>query len=80
MQNDQGKTEYDIDGAIMSTRSIQTPYGEQDENGTDLSLIRSLLQVSPAQRLLLADSARRGALELMEYGRKHREKSAPANR
>jgi hypothetical protein len=68
------------DDAITSTRSIQTPYGEQDENGTDLSLIRVNLRLTPADRLLQGDLARRGALQLREYGRRAREKSAATNR
>jgi hypothetical protein len=55
-------------------------YGDQDENGIDLSLIRSNLQLTPEQRLRLGDQARRQALQLQEYGRLHREKSARANR
>jgi hypothetical protein len=69
----------DDDFPIVSTRSIQTPYGEQDENGTDLSLIRANLRRTPADRLLIGDRARRGTLQLLEYGRKQREKSASAN-
>jgi hypothetical protein len=68
------------DDAITSTRSIQTPYGEQDENGTDLSLIRVNLRLTPAERLLQGDHHRRGALQLREYGRRAREKSAATNR
>ena len=48
-------------------------YGEQDENGVDLSLIRSNLRLTPEERLLQGDRARYGALELREYGRRHRE-------
>jgi hypothetical protein len=51
-----------------------TWYGEQDENGVDLSLIRCSLELTPEERLLEGDRARRGALELQEYGRIHREK------
>jgi hypothetical protein len=50
-------------------------YGEQDENGVDLSLIREQLKLTPSQRLRELDRARRGALRLMEYGRRHRQKS-----
>jgi hypothetical protein len=46
-------------------------YGEQDENGVDLSLIRENLKLTPEERLLKADRARRGALELQEIGRRH---------
>ena len=62
------------DAPIVSTRRLQTAYGEQDENGTDLSLIRWMLSLSPEQRLLQGDRARRNTLMLMEYGRRTREK------
>jgi hypothetical protein len=39
-------------------------YGEQDENGVDLSLIRGNLRLSPEERLLQGDRVRRGMLEL----------------
>src|ERR1043165_1929959 len=51
-------------------------YGEQDENGVDLSLIRANLRLTPEERLLLGDRMKRGALELLEYGRRHREERA----
>jgi len=50
-------------------------YGEQDENGTDLSLIRSNLRLSPAERLLEGDRACDGTLRLMEYGRRQRKRN-----
>jgi hypothetical protein len=51
-------------------------YGEQDENGIDLSLIRSNLKLTPWERVCRGDDARRQALMLREYGRRHREKTA----
>ena len=51
-------------------------YGEQDENGVDLSLIRMNLRLTPAERLRRGDKARRDALRLLEYGRRNREKRA----
>jgi len=51
-------------------------YGEQDENGVDLSLIRENLKLTPTERLRRGDQARRSALRLMEIGRKHRERNA----
>ncbi|HEY7115045.1 MAG TPA: hypothetical protein VH475_00575 [Tepidisphaeraceae bacterium] len=39
-------------------------YGEQDENGVDLSLIRHILQLSPTERVRRADRERRALLEL----------------
>lgn len=47
--------------------------GEQDENGIDLSLIRENLKLTPLERIRKADAARRQALRLLEYGRRHRE-------
>ena len=48
-------------------------YGEQDENGTDLSLIRYNLSLPPEERLLQGDRACDSALQLMEYARRQRE-------
>jgi len=44
-------------------------YGEQDENGVDLSLIRENLKLTPTERVRRGDKARRDALTIMEYGR-----------
>ena len=58
------------DARITSTRSILTPYGEQDENGTDLSLIRELLRLSAAERLRRGDEATTDALRLRTHARR----------
>jgi hypothetical protein len=57
----------------------RTWYGDQDENGVDLSLIRENLKLTPEQRLLKGDQGRRSAQELLEYGRRWRkqERSEP---
>jgi hypothetical protein len=55
-------------------------YGEQDENGTDLSLIRANLRLAPRERLLQGDRARNSALRLMEIGRQQRERDAKRQR
>ncbi len=52
-------------------------YGEQDENGVDLSLIRANLDLSPEERLLKGDRCRAGALELRQYGELHRATKRP---
>jgi hypothetical protein len=62
--------EFNIDSLILSTKSIQTVYGEQDENGTDLSLIRWLLRLSPVERVRMADGARREVLKMREHVRR----------
>ena len=49
-------------------------YGEQDENGVDLSLIRRNLGLTPLERLRRGDKARRDMLRLLEHGRRNREK------
>jgi hypothetical protein len=67
-----------MDAADEYLKKLQDPlwYGEQDENRVDLSLIRSNLMLSPEERLLRGDRARRNALELLEYGRRQRERDA----
>ncbi len=55
-------------------------YGEQDENGIDLSLIRENLRLTPLERIRKADAARRQALRLLEHGRRHREDTLRADR
>jgi hypothetical protein len=54
---------------------IQFPvsYGDQDENGVDVSLIRDLLRLTPRERVLRMSAAARNAFRLYEYGRRHRE-------
>lgn len=51
-------------------------YGEQDENGVDLSLIRSNLKVSVEQRLRQSEAARQSAIWLLKNARPARQKSA----
>jgi len=51
-------------------------YGDQDANGVDLSLIHENLKLTPSERLLRGDRARRSALRLLEYGRQQRARDA----
>jgi hypothetical protein len=46
-------------------------YGEQDENGVDLSLIRENLRLPPIERLRKGDQATTGALRLRGIARKN---------
>jgi hypothetical protein len=55
-------------------------YGEYDENGVDLSLLRYLLQLSPLERLRRMEQHARDTLILYEYGRRHREAAAGGHR
>jgi hypothetical protein len=48
-------------------------YGEQDENGVDLSLLRYTLSLSPLERLRLMERHARDIQALIEYGRRARE-------
>ena len=54
---------------------IQFPvsYGEQDEDGVVLSLIRYMLELSPRERVEQMSKACRDAYWLYQYGRRHRE-------
>ena len=51
-------------------------YGEYDENGVDVSLLRYMLTLSPLERLRLMDEHAQHTLILYEYGRRHREAQA----
>ena len=51
-------------------------YGEQDENGVDLSLIRRLLTLTPLERARLADKMRRDTLRLREHAQRAWQKRA----
>jgi hypothetical protein len=51
-------------------------YGEQDENGVDLSLIRRLLTLTPTERVRMGEEARESTLRLIEIGRRYREEQA----
>jgi hypothetical protein len=55
-------------------------YGEYDEAGVDLSLLRYMLQLSPLERLVRMEQHARDTLILLEYGRQNREAEASANR
>jgi hypothetical protein len=55
-------------------------YGEQDENGVDLSLIRENLKLTPEQRLARGSRGRKNALRLLEIGRRTRENRTGPNR
>jgi len=48
-------------------------YGEQDENGVDLSLIRYMLSLTPQERADRMSKACRDGYWLYEYGRRQRE-------
>lgn len=47
-------------------------YGEQDENGIDLSLIRENLKLTPEERIRKGDRARRQALKLRKQAQNGR--------
>jgi hypothetical protein len=55
-------------------------YGEQAENGVDVSLIRYMLSLSPLERLRAMERHARDTLLLMEYGRRAREAATAARR
>jgi hypothetical protein len=55
-------------------------YGEQDENGVDLSLLRYMLRLSPLERLRVMERHARDTQLLNEYGRRAREAPSPPHR
>jgi hypothetical protein len=54
--------------------TARTDYGEQDENGVDLSIIRRNLRLSPTERVRRAERESKGLLHLRQYVRKQPEK------
>jgi hypothetical protein len=54
-------------------------FGEYDENGVDLSLLRYMLSLTPRERILRMQRFASETLQLMEHGRRHREAKVPAN-
>ena len=55
-------------------------FPEHDEAGVDLSLLRSILRLTPLERLKRMEQAARDARALNEYGRRHREAGARPDR
>lgn len=55
-------------------------YGEQDENGVDLSLIRHMLSLTPLQRIEMMEQAAQQTRMLNEHGRKYLQSAAAENR
>ena len=55
-------------------------FGEYDENGVDLSLLRYMLSLTPRERVLRLEKFARDTVKLMEYGRRHREAQSDPGR
>jgi hypothetical protein len=49
-------------------------YGEQDENGVDLSVIRRNLRLSPVERVRRAEKQSKGLLQLRRHAGRDRKK------
>lgn len=66
----------EVEVFLISPAGVPSTYGDCDENGVDLSLIRENLRLTPLERVRKADRARRQTLALLQYGRQHRENTA----
>ena len=60
--------------------SAERDFGEHDESGVDVSLLRYMLQLTPLERLKVMEKHARDMATLHEYGRKHRETESRSNR
>jgi hypothetical protein len=56
------------------------PNATYDDTGVDISLLRWILAHPPVERLLMMERHARDVMQLMDYGRQHREAEAAANR
>ena len=61
----------DLSDICFDPRPRMTPYGEQDDNGVDVSLLRDNLRLSPLERLRRGDRATSDALRLRQHARIH---------
>lgn len=55
-------------------------YGDYDDNGVDLSLLRYMLRLSPLERLKAMERHARDIQILYECGQRHRKAQAAPNR
>ena len=70
----------DVSGVPSDDPQNTDYYGEYDENGVDLSLLRYMLSLSPLERLKVMEQHARDTETLHEYGRKHWEAEARRDR
>lgn len=73
-----GRRYDDVMSDALARRDLN--YGEQDENGVDLTLIRYMLSLPTSERLRKMDEFAEGTLRLFEIGRRHREKQTRSHR
>jgi hypothetical protein len=55
-------------------------YGDYDDNGVDLSMLRYMLRLSPLERLIVMERHAKDMAVLHEYGRRNRQAKASTNR
>jgi hypothetical protein len=60
----------DLSDLVLNPKPRMTPYGEQDDNGVDVSLIRRNLQLSPLERAMQGARLAKQAKELRAYGKR----------
>jgi hypothetical protein len=60
----------DLSDICRDPKPRWTPYGEQDENGVDVSLIRANLKLTPTERLRQGQRMQRQAMRLRKYARR----------
>jgi hypothetical protein len=60
----------DLSDICWDPKPHMTPYGEQDDNGVDVSLIRCNLRLTPLERLRQGDGATTGFLWIRQHARR----------
>jgi hypothetical protein len=65
---------------VAGTATCVPPFGDYDNSGVDLSLLRMMLGLSPTERLRLMEKHAQDTLRLLDYGREHRKAKAIADR
>lgn len=60
----------DLSDIAANPKSHLTAYGEQDDNGVDISLIRSNMRLTPLERVVCGQRAAFQAREIKVYGQR----------
>ena len=65
---------------LLQWMADRNRFAEQNEDGVDLSLIESALEMTPTQRARLAYRRRQDTLRLLSIGQRNRENAARKDR
>ena len=68
-----------IDPRLLQWMEDRNRFAEQNEDGVDLSLIQSMLEITPIERIRMGHRHRLQTLRLLEIGRRNRQNAVRTN-